>query len=193
MTRLDQALSLRALGAPAPMLPDWAQPRRGIRLECAWLGDELEHERDRWALRALLVTMEGLPLSDRFQHLLENTIALFRLHVLIQSRLYAIPELRAMSDHLFTLIEQIERAGPDNPLYLSQSASLRFGIELILTLENELRAQHGDPCPPDLEPALLQARCGLFDQLNALLRTSGRRYSPPLSSAAPARPRTPLH
>lgn len=193
MTRARQDMPSRTLGTPAPVLPDWAQPRRGIRLECAWLGDELEHERDRWALRALLAAMEGLPLSDHFQHLLEKTIALFRLHVVIQSRLYAISELRAMSDHLFTLIEQIERAGPDNPLYLSQSASLRFGIDLILTLENEIRAQHGGQCPADLEPALLQARCGLFEQLNGLLRTSGRRYSPPVSTASTPRPRTPLH
>lgn len=172
------------LGMPIAGIPAWAQERRGIWLKSAWLGDELEHQRDQWTLRALLGAMDDMPAGDRFQALLKKTIALFRLHVLIESKLHATPELRAVTDHLFTLVEQLDRTHPDDPLYLSQSASLRFGIEFSMTMENELRAERLAAYPSNPDPVLLNARSRLLQQAGALLRAAATARMMPAVPAA---------
>lgn len=171
------------LGMPMTGVAAWAPKRRGIWLKSAWLGDEIEHQRDQWTLNALLAAMDGVPTGERFQSLLKKAVALFRLHVLIEARLHATPELRALTDHLFTLVEQVERNVPEDPLYLSQSAALRFGIELTMSMENELRAAGVADYPSNPDPVLLHARSRLLEEAWTLLRSAATARMMPTSES----------
>lgn len=160
----------RCRGISAQTDSRWAPKSTAIWFEPAWLGADLEHRRDQTMLHALLDDMARTEGLDRFTQLLDAAVNLLRSHVALEPSLHAARRLRAATAHLLTLIEQLERTAPDNPLYLSQAAAFRFGVDLLLALENELLQQTRHVMAARPQRALLRARSRVLNDAAALLR-----------------------